>query len=60
MKTEDWENSLIINYVESVMQDIYVVLIINLIIWTGIFSYQMKLNSEIKRLKEQLNETEKN
>jgi len=36
------------------MSDIYVVLIINLIIWLGIFGYLFSLNTQINLLKQKL------
>ena len=36
------------------MSPIYVVLIINLIVWTGIFSYIVFLNRQVNRLKKEL------
>jgi len=35
------------------MEPLYLVLVINLIVWSGIFSYQFYLGQEIKKLKEQ-------
>ena len=32
------------------MSDIYVVVIINLIVWLGIFSYLISLNMQLKKL----------
>lgn len=37
------------------MQPIYVVLVINLIIWTGIFSYLLITDKKIEGLKKKLN-----
>ncbi|HID37938.1 MAG TPA: CcmD family protein [Calditrichaeota bacterium] len=37
------------------MEPIYVVLIINLIIWAGIFYYLTRLNKEVDELKKKLN-----
>jgi CcmD family protein len=39
------------------MNPIYVVLSINLIVWTGIFGYIVYLNKEINRLKSELKKT---
>jgi CcmD family protein len=36
------------------MSPIYVVLIINLIVWTGIFGYILYLNRQISQLKKEL------
>lgn len=36
------------------MNPIYVVLIINLIVWTGIFGYIVYLNKEVVRLKKEV------
>jgi hypothetical protein len=41
------------------MEDIYIVLMINLIVWTGIFGYQMKISKEIDKLKKDLLEKQK-
>ncbi len=41
------------------MEPIYVVLAIILIIWTGIFSYMMHLDKEVKNLKEKVKQLEK-
>ncbi len=38
------------------MQPIYVVLIINIIIWTGIFSYLLTTDKKIKTLKKKLDQ----
>jgi len=38
------------------MEDIYVVLIINLIIWIGIFGYLFSLNSKVNKLKNKIDE----
>jgi CcmD family protein len=40
------------------MQPIYVVLIINLIIWSGIFGYMLKIDREILQIKRKLEKTE--
>jgi len=37
------------------MQPIYVVLIINLIIWAGIFTYQFATDRKVKELTDKLN-----
>jgi len=42
------------------MQPIYVVLIINLIVWGGIFFYIFKLNLNLNRLKIRFDKMEKN
>jgi len=36
------------------MKPIFVVLMINLIVWAGIFVYIMYLNKEVRRLKEEV------
>lgn len=36
------------------MNPVYVVLIINLIVWSGIFGYVVYLNREVDRLKSEL------
>jgi len=36
------------------MSPIYVVLVINLIVWTGIFSYILYLNKQVSQLKREL------
>ncbi len=36
------------------MPDIYVVVLINLIVWLGIFSYLFSLNTQVNRLKQKL------
>ncbi len=41
------------------MEPIYVVLAIILIIWTGIFSYMMYLDKEVKNLNEKVKQLEK-
>ena len=38
------------------MSDIYVVLGINLIVWTGIFGYLLSLHSKISKLKSKIDE----
>jgi len=38
------------------MSDIYFVLIINLIVWTGIFVYLVSLHSKINKIKSRLEE----
>ncbi|MGD9899800.1 MAG: CcmD family protein [Calditrichaceae bacterium] len=38
------------------MEPIYVVLIINMIVWTGVFGYIVYLNSQVKKLKKRANE----
>jgi CcmD family protein len=38
------------------MQPIYVVLIIVLIVWTGVFAYMFYLHREIKKLKGKIEE----
>ncbi len=37
------------------MSDIYIVLIICLLIWSGIFFYLLHLDNQIKKLKQKLN-----
>lgn len=41
------------------MEPIYVVLIINLIIWTGIFGYIFHINNKVNDLKSKINKFEK-
>ncbi len=41
------------------MEPVYVVLIINLIIWTGMFSYLFFTNKQLKQLKRELEKHEK-
>jgi len=38
------------------MTDLYVVLIINLIVWIGIFGYLLSLNSKLSKLKSKIEE----
>jgi CcmD family protein len=38
----------------SSMQPIYIVLLVVLIVWTGVFGYMFYLNREIKKLKEKM------
>ena len=38
------------------MDDIYVVLTINLIIWIGIFGYLFSLNNKVNKLKNKIDE----
>ncbi|MGD9489306.1 MAG: CcmD family protein [Calditrichaceae bacterium] len=38
------------------MEPIYVVLIINMIVWTGVFGYVFYLNGQVKKLKKRANE----
>ena len=39
------------------MEAIYVVLIINLIIWTGIFGYVFKMDREVAELKRRMEQS---
>ena len=41
------------------MEPTYVVLIINLIIWTGLFTYVFSLNKNISELKDQIERLKK-
>lgn len=41
------------------MEPIYVVLIINLIVWTGLFGYTFFTNNKINDLKEKIDKLEK-
>lgn len=38
------------------MSDVYVVLTINLIVWTGIFGYLVSLNIKVTKLKSKIDE----
>jgi CcmD family protein len=38
------------------MQPIYVVLVIVLIVWTGVFGYLFYLHGELKKIKEKIKE----
>ncbi len=40
------------------MPDIYIVVLINLIVWLGIFSYLFSLNTQINHLKRKLDNFE--
>ena len=42
------------------MEPIYIVLVIVLVIWIGIFGYMLHLDKEVKRLKNYLEKIEKN
>jgi CcmD family protein len=41
------------------MEPIYIVLLINLIIWAGIFGYLLKLNHQVRELRKKLNNLRK-
>lgn len=42
------------------MSDIYVVVLINMVVWLGIFSYLVSLNKHVKHLEQKCKDIENN